>query len=543
MKRTLVTGLWDLNRESLSEGWSRPFSHYIEKFKELLKTPDNMIIFGNSKLYDIVYEVRSENNTQFIHRELDWFKNNEYFDLIQKIRTNESWYNSVGWLKDSTQASLEYYNPLIMSKVFLLNDARLMDKFNSNEMYWIDAGITNTVHGGYFTHDLIIDKLPNIDKLHFIAFKYQAENEIHGFNYEELCNITNNKPDSVCRGGFFGGKVDLIEEFNGIYYNLLMETLNSGLMGTEESLFTILSNLYPELFYVHKIPSHGLISSFFEDVKNKKIIVKNDKNVGLYVLSFNSPNQFESLINSILFYDKNFIEKCDKYLIDNSTDLTTTQKYLSLCKKYNFKHIKKDNIGITGGRQYIAEHFNETDLDYYIFFEDDMLFYTKSDTCRFGFNRRVKDLLNKTIKIIENEQLDFLKLNFTEFYSDNSKQIAWYNVTDDFRKKRWSDNHILPKYGLSKNTPFTDFKYISSYKDIPYAVGEIFLCNWPVLFNKKGNYKCYIKTKFKYPTEQTIMSYVYQETVKENIKSGVLLLTPTEHNRFEHYNSELRKEN
>jgi hypothetical protein len=34
---TLVTGLWDLGRGELSEGWSRSFKHYLNKFEELLK--------------------------------------------------------------------------------------------------------------------------------------------------------------------------------------------------------------------------------------------------------------------------------------------------------------------------------------------------------------------------------------------------------------------------------------------------------------------------------------------------------------------------
>ena len=38
------------------------------------------------------------------------------------------------------------------------------------------------------------------------------------------------------------------------------------------------------------------------------------------------------------------------------------------------------------------------------------------------------------------------------------------------------------------------------------------------------------------------MSHNYQENVKGNINPGLLLLTPTEHNRFDFYPSELRKE-
>ena len=67
-------------------------------------------------------------------------------------------------------------------------------------------------------------------------------------------------------------------------------------------------------------------------------------------------------------YDKEFITLTKKYLLDNSTDLSTTDEYLEICKEYNFEHIKKDNIGITGGRQFIAEHFNDSDLEYMFFF-------------------------------------------------------------------------------------------------------------------------------------------------------------------------------
>ena len=36
-KITLVTGIWDIGREELTEGWSRPYQHYLDKFEQLLK--------------------------------------------------------------------------------------------------------------------------------------------------------------------------------------------------------------------------------------------------------------------------------------------------------------------------------------------------------------------------------------------------------------------------------------------------------------------------------------------------------------------------
>jgi len=552
---TLVTGLWDIGRGDLSEGWSRSFDHYLSKFEQLLQVDCNMIIFGDSELEKFVNQRRSVTNTQFVLRDLNWFKNNEFYNQIQSIRTNPKWYNLAGWLKDSTQARLEMYNPLVMSKMFLLHDAVLLDKFNSEKLYWIDAGLSNTVHMGYLTHDKV---LPRIDDLFsnftFICFPYIADKEIHGFDINKMDIITGTRVDKVCRGGFFGGPVNLIRQMNTLYYNLMKSTLERGLMGTEESLFSILLYNNPTIVDYVEIESNGLVYKFFEDVKNNNLVIKSLKKerviknktngeVGLYVITFNSPKQFETLINSMLLYDSEFLEKTNKFLLNNSTNLSTTPEYIKLCEQYGFEHIKKDNIGITGGRVFVAEHFENSDMEYYLFFEDDMFFNMGADdVCKNGFNRNVRHLYRKVLQIMRKEDFDFLKLNYTEFYGSHEKQWSWYNVDQEFRSKHWPNNQTLPKHGQDPNSPFLEFKNIKSVDGLPYASGEIYLSNWPIILSRNGNYKCYIETKFEHPYEQTLMSHCYKETIKGRIHAGLLLLTPTEHNRFDFYDGKLRKE-
>jgi hypothetical protein len=172
-----------------------------------------------------------------------------------------------------------------------------------------------------------------------------------------------------------------------------------------------------------------------------------------------------------------------------------------------------------------------------------MAFYPKKgEVCRNGFPRFVDNLYQKSLGIIQKENFDFLKLNFSEFFGDHSVQWSWYNVPQDFRQKHWTNNPKLPVQGLDPNSPKTKFDEIHIHKGLPYITGESHLSNWPIVLTKEGNYKCYLETKWGHPYEQTLMSYAYQETVKGNIKPGLLLLTPTEHDRFEHYSSELRKE-
>lgn len=554
-KLTLVTGLWNIKRDGLSEGWSRSFQHYLDKFDQLLSVDNNLIIFGDSELEPFIWERRRKENTMFISRSQEWFKN-EFFNKIQEIRQKPEWLSQAGWLPESTQARLEMYNPLVMSKVFMLNDAKIMDPFNSDLMFWIDAGLTNTVHPGYFTHDKVLEKLPKyINKFTFVCFPYEANTEIHGFNFDRMNQIVGQKVDMVARGGFFGGPKNMISDINGIYYNLLSSTLNNGLMGTEESIFSIMCYKHADLIDYFTIESNGLFGKFFEDLKEERLERKNIQNFNtlnddlntdnsaLYVITFNSPRQFDTLIQSMNQYDVNFINKPKKYLLDNSTDLTTTEEYRKICDLYGFEHIKKENLGICGGRQWIAEHADENGFDFYFFFEDDMFFYPKKgEVCRNGFNRYVSDLYQNSIQIAKKYHYDFVKFNYSEFYGDNGTQWSWYNVPQSFRVENWPEKPNLPVHGQDPNAPRTKFKNIRVHNNIPFIDGEIYYCNWPQVVTKHGNKKMFLTTKWDRPFEQTWMSYMFQETIKKNINPALLLLTPTEHDRFDFYDGSLRKE-
>ena len=554
---TIVTGIWNIKREELSEGWGRSFEHYLNHLSNLMKVDDNMIIYVEEKYKSFVEEKRNSNNTLVIVRELEWFKsNNLIFDNIQKIRQSSEWYNQSGWLPESTQAKLEMYNPIVMSKMFLLNDASIMDPFNSSHMVWVDGALTNTVHEGYFWGDNVIKKLnKHFNKFSFVCFPYDGKVEIHGFKYDEMCKYANDDVDKVARGGIFGGPKHIINNINKIYYDLLNDTLSKGLMGTEESLFTIMTYKHPELIQYFEIESNGLLGSFFENLKNDNLTPKIEgkqlinlnphdiENVALYVLTYNSPRQFEKLCLSFETYDKSFLEKPKKYLLNNSIDRSTDLAYAELCERYGFEEIKKDNIGICGGRQFIAEHSDENGFDYHFFFEDDMFFYMGPDEfCRNGFRRKIKDFYNIMMGIIWKENFDYLKWNFSEFFGDNTKQWSWHNVPASVRSELFKEAPI--KFNDDHNlAPFLNFKNIKSHRGLPYATGEIYYCNWPQVVSKEGNKKMFLDTKWGHPYEQTWMSHIYQETIKGKVNTAILLASPTEHDRFDHYPGKDRREN
>lgn len=142
---TIVTGLWNINRVG------RDFSHYVENFKKFLEIPVNMFVYIQKEYEHLVWESRSKENTFVKIYELEDVKKMyaPFWDKTKSIREDPKWLNQTGehgWLKNSPQAVLEWYNPIVQSKMFFLNDVAIWNPFDSKYFVWLDAGITNTVY-------------------------------------------------------------------------------------------------------------------------------------------------------------------------------------------------------------------------------------------------------------------------------------------------------------------------------------------------------------------------------------------------------------
>ncbi|MBC7426133.1 MAG: FkbM family methyltransferase [Bacteroidia bacterium] len=783
---TIVTALLDLDRGNINDDFKRPFETYLNKLKELLNTDINMCIYIQKKHENFIRENREDFNTKIIFIEPDdLIKYFPFYPETQAIRLQPEWHSQAEWLEKSPQATLPFYNPLVMSKMLMLEEQSEENTFNSENFYWLDAGITSTVHPGYFTHDKVLEKLPSVIKnFSFVCYPYTGNTEIHGFRRKPMADIAGvSYINRVARGGFFGGHISSIKSVSDHYKALLKDTLEKGLMGTEESIFTLLTYLHKQLdiFY---IGADGFLSTFFEDMKtsspnktdpqteepqtleitsddieywhrtspvhfhntvntiknyfdkekplciidigastgrflyelskelniasavliepykaaseyskklfndnknykvenialgNKKkdgwlsiskgeggnlgalvlsdypgenteaieidtfdsIIKKyaienidiikihtgnysleilkgigetlasmktqpliifdygyydskenlrevlkpffkmgyhnynaysfgggdivllpdsfeaeeielpkilNECNfkVSTYIITYNLPKQLSLLLNSFEDAGSYLLENTNKYLLNNSDDSSTDEAYSKLCEQYGFTEIKNGNLGICGGRQFIAEHFAESNAEHMFFFEDDMLLHTEKGSCANGLATLLPDLFQNSIEILEHEQFDFMKLSFSEFFGDNKTQWAWYNIPQTLREQYFPEHLKLPEIGLSHNPPQTNFTSIKTKNGISYLTGDIYYCNWPQVVSQKGNKTMFLDTKWGHPYEQTWMSHFFQMTKSGDLKPGLLLASPINHNRVYHYDGKLRKEN
>jgi len=559
--KTIVTGLWNINRPG------RDFNHYIEAFKQVLKIPQNLFIYIPKEYEYLVWEKRSPINTHVRIYEIEDVKEiyDPFWSNTQQIRQSEEWLNGASWLRESPQALLEMYNPIVQSKMFMLNDATIIDPFDTEYFYWLDAGITNTVNSNYLIHENILDKLNEFSNpFLFLSYPYEAVNEIHGFDYTKICEYSNSEVEYVCRGGLFGGHKKQINKANATYYSLLDRSLSEGVMGTEESLFTIMSYLEPDVYRRYELDSNGLIVKFaqalhennvtlaepaFDRLTNAKEYTDRDVinvNTNLYMLTFNFPEQVLHTIKSMKKTPE-WLEKPNLFLLDNSTDILAKEENQLIDKEYNFTYIDLGgNTGICGGRQAAAEHFHNSDPDYMIFFEDDMTVNPpelEGQFCRNGFRKYIPNIYNLVHRIMLKEKFDFLKLSFTEVYFDNDKQCSWYNVPQSVRTKFWPKYDQLPVSGLDPNVPKTSFNNIYNLDGLTYIDGEIYYANWPMIVSREGNKKMFIDTNWEYPYEQTWMSHMYQQTKAGELRPAILLASPIWHDRIMHYKPEERREN
>lgn len=560
---TVVTGLWNIGRQG------REFTHYIEHFQKFLEIPVNMFIYIPKEYEYLVWEKRSKENTYVKIADLEYIKEMyaPFWDRTQSIRTNPNWLNMSGeggWLQGSPQATLEYYNPIVQSKMFLLNDATLWNPFNTEYFIWLDAGITNTVYDKFFTQDRVLDKiLPHLKQFLFLSYPYDATNEIHGFDFKAINKFAGQVVKYVCRGGLFGGTRDAINIANSTYYSTLDKTLNGGYMGTEESIFAIMAYREPHVYRRYALDGNGLITKFIENLlidnieleevpkrSIKQATISNYElqkiKTNLYILTFNFPDQLQFLLTN-MEKTPEWLTKPHLVLIDNSTDEKAVEGNKIIAEKYKFEYIwLSGNTGICGGRQAASDHFHDSDADFMLFFQDDMTINPKEfegQFCRNGFRKYIPNLYDTIHKIMMKENFDFLKLSFTEVYFDNDRALPWYNVPQHIRTRDWPEYDQLPITGLDPNSPHTKYQHVKVYDGLSYLTGEINYSDWPMIQSKEGNKKMFIDTKWAHPYEQTWSSHIYQLTKDGQINSGLLLAAPIWHERILYYKPEERREN
>eukprot|EP01134_Creolimax_fragrantissima_P005809 CFRG5809T1 len=257
---TLVSGLWDLGRGELSNGFHRDLKEYTDGLKAtFLYNTGPKILFLSAGLEA---ELREYIENEVVNIKVvvidisdmrDWF--GPAYEQKDNIRTSKEWsdaHGPRGWLAMSPQSKLKDYTTIVMYKMMLLRMAARSNPFNTESFVFIDS--RHACHNPQvFVNENFGLLRKNMDTMMATHFDYAQFTETHGFKHDAFMKwlgLPQHSKHKVVRGGIFGGKIGTIEVVTMLYENILRGTLKDGYMGTEENIFSI-------ILYRHEPLIHG----------------------------------------------------------------------------------------------------------------------------------------------------------------------------------------------------------------------------------------------------------------------------------------------
>jgi hypothetical protein len=244
---TIVTALVDINRENKD---GREFeSYYLAGLSKFMGITHPLVIYADSRHHNKIKEARGKLPLTLIDFNKESILNNPYYPRIAEIVNSPGWKDQSEWMSNSV-VSIPEYLTLTHMKTKMLKDVA----HNSKYCYWIDAGICNSYNISK-TLDHFDFNVLNKEDLFMMQYPYNNYTEIHGYNiagYRKLCNSL---PDMVTRACFFGGPNNKLLDFIDKFEYYVKQSLELGYIGTEESIFTIITKNHPDIVNPFKLIS------------------------------------------------------------------------------------------------------------------------------------------------------------------------------------------------------------------------------------------------------------------------------------------------
>lgn len=248
MSATLVTALYDINRENDGDG--RKFSEYLSWFKETLKIPTSMVVYVDPSLVDFVSESRKGLPTKIISQKLEevpyyFLKNN-----IENIINSSEYKERISDPK-RLECKNSLYSIIIFSKFQWVKRSIEEDHFNSDVFLWLDAGLSRL-----FYEVPLTNLYPSVNALG--AFKSNKDTAIIQTSMSYYPDLVRAKEctqeyfwdnRSWVMAGLWGGyKEPMIKFCNLIDETFQHKMIGNGIVNNEQIAMAYVYKNNPELF-------------------------------------------------------------------------------------------------------------------------------------------------------------------------------------------------------------------------------------------------------------------------------------------------------
>jgi FkbM family methyltransferase len=270
---TLVTGLFDLSAGERDLRLRLGFARYLDETKRLLALDWPMVIFADPALAELIHRYRQPANTWVVLKSERELERAPFFHRVQQIRAQagapndaDPVFNGLGW-------RLRLYNAFALSKQFFLNDAAIMDPFDTEAFLWIDGDIGGAIGDpqARFTEPLRrrVAALFAGNRMLYLCRPWGRRGDGPRLGRAQMAELTGEEPAHLVSGRCFGGTREAVSGINAAYFSHLMWSLERGYMGTEEHILTMLSYTHAALCTLQKLPPRAWLRAFFDRMADR----------------------------------------------------------------------------------------------------------------------------------------------------------------------------------------------------------------------------------------------------------------------------------
>ena len=245
MKSTIVTALYDINRQTKGDG--RTFDQYLKWLPQTLSLSSNYVIYTEEK---VVPYIPKKPNIKIV---VDSIPLQHLVPKIQSILDDPTYRSKI---KDPNRVEciLPEYNVIQYSKFEWLKKSINDNLFDSTHFFWMDAGCSRFFNG-------LSGTFPNPEKLPS-KFLIQGNINTNRIIVDEEYKW---KSDCVLVGTFFGGPEKHVRQVSDLTLNFLEnEMLNQNMINNEQIALAYIHNRHAYLFdiYVRLVAGHLPILDF-----------------------------------------------------------------------------------------------------------------------------------------------------------------------------------------------------------------------------------------------------------------------------------------
>lgn len=229
-KVTLVTALYDIQREKMAKIANnyRPFSDYQRWFRRLLQINCPLVIYLPASLQEELKYRPQNYPTEVRLCEFEKLPIHRYRDqIVHNMHQLPS--------KGVSLKNIEFINPdysvVIHSKMLLLNQEREVNPFQSQYIFWIDAGFQRQDWSIDITQPWPDSRKIEMCQNKFLFMTKSIPQTIHPMEFLK-------RNENQITAYFFGGHVSTIGETTNRFLQKFHWMLDQGLINNEQNLFT-----------------------------------------------------------------------------------------------------------------------------------------------------------------------------------------------------------------------------------------------------------------------------------------------------------------